>query len=707
MEQLLDAGMVAFFSSLPLDTFFSLSMDIWTSRAHDPYLGVILHFIDDEYNLLVVTIGVDYLPGTHDTARIESTLKKVLASVGLTYDRCLALVKDNASNNKGLASLASLPVDIGCFCHTLQLSVRESIYGRAKFNQGGIKLVVALIRRAAALVGYMRSSPKALHELARVCTTNGIQVKKPQQAVDTRWDSEYRMLVVLVHLWEAIKIMWFEQTLPQKSDSHKTSYVLGESDFVVIRQLVCVLARIEMVTRTLEGSTYVTITDAYIDLTNLVVFMRRQDLDSKDFGCDVVNEHWPADKVHTSIKQLRKVVIRSIKARFPYVDRREPISKWSPPDRQAFEPLLISMALHPQVSATLEELDAPSLTEESRSDKDDVRGRAIRKLQENRVEMIKHCKRCLVTAITDLYRDARGKKVMRDVPGGQRNDEGARTKAQLSQRQSGGGGGSKWGQARERAQAVEHRASVHGDTGGAASEAESPYDKLQRRAQEEVERFWSNKDGEAREVDDPLVQWRETWSRDYRLLAIVQKAYHAIPAASAVTECLFSRSGAILDPRRSSMVPATAKRVVKLHDGYHPSLLDVEGYSTERSKGGKETTASSSSQWRPTVRVSKREAAAAKGREAERAQVNADDGEDDDDTPREVEELLGRILQGVSMSVIDSSEQAGNAEGDPIALLSTELLTGGDDEGGDGSLRDLERCAQEDENAYQEEEYEE
>jgi hypothetical protein len=71
IERMLKDGMEAFFKGLGPSVFVSLSTDIWTSRAQDPYIGILVHFIDDDYLLHCVTVGVDFLPGSHDVESIR------------------------------------------------------------------------------------------------------------------------------------------------------------------------------------------------------------------------------------------------------------------------------------------------------------------------------------------------------------------------------------------------------------------------------------------------------------------------------------------------------------------------------------------------------------------------------------------------------------------------------------------------------------
>jgi hAT family C-terminal dimerisation region len=613
-----------------------------------------------------------------------------LRKVGLSSSRVLAITKDNGSNVKALGSLRLFSIAMDCFCHTLQLSIKECIYGRKRFNEGGIKLLVALIKRAGGLVGFLRSSPKAMHELASVCVRLGVKVKKPQAAVDTRWDSEYRMLQVVVMLWDVIKTMWAEQTLPLKSDTGKTSYVLNELDMIVVKQLVAVLGRAEQLTRSLEGTSYVTITDAYVDLSNFIAFLLEPTLDATESGVEGMEDVWPSARVHASIKRLKMLLIRSIKTRFPFIDKRQPMSAWSDAERESFRPLLIAMALHPAISRSLTELDAPSLVAESSSADEDKKMRAVRRLGECRDSMVKYAKEYLVQAIMELYRDEKGRPVRRE--GGSPTSQAVSSSASNG-RGGGAGGGetrskkkSKFSKARSRSAAVDGAAALAGAAVGAAAggpeDEECPYAALHRRATAEVDSFWGAK--EVDEETEVLDMWRDTWSKSYPLLAIVQRAYHAIPPSSAGSECLFSRGGAVIDPRRSSFMPATASRVVLIHDNSHPCLLDTSGYSTERASSGKRKRSASCTAWRPSRRKGKQELdQERKQRKELEAKEIAEEAEEAKADPsarlKGVEDALGAIICEASLSVAQAGEQqAAEPEDERIAVPSAELVTMGE-----------------------------
>ena len=126
MHDRLLLGMSKAFASLPVDTFFAAVIDLWdTKGAMISFNGMILYFIDENYSMYVVTVGVEHVPGKHDVKAVLEGVRGQLASVGLSGDRLLAMSADGGSNMPGVVKALGCH-RIWCFCHRLQLVIKES-----------------------------------------------------------------------------------------------------------------------------------------------------------------------------------------------------------------------------------------------------------------------------------------------------------------------------------------------------------------------------------------------------------------------------------------------------------------------------------------------------------------------------------------------------------------------------------------------------
>jgi hypothetical protein len=411
-----------------------------------------------------------------------------------------------------------------------------------------------------------------------------------------------------------------------------------------------------------------------------------------------------------SIKRFKSLLQRALKAsdRFPFLDQRQPINKWKPEAQEAIRPLLISMALHPRITNDLSELDAPSLVAEWEEGEKEMATQAAkekaaaaaRKLSTNREAMVKQCKEWLVKEVMELYRDKEGRPVtktgssVRGSASSGTGGAGGSGSSSGSSSQAGGRSGQqqpdKFKMARSRSVKILSQ-TERGEPAQGAQER-SAYQQLHHQAVAEVDRFFANKvleedeevmeaDGEEvtveKEVKSVLEKWRDEWAILYPLIAIVAKAFLAIPTASACTETTFSRAGAIINPKRSSMAPATASRVIKLHDNMHPCLLDPQGYRTERSRAPEKPLVVENPAWRPPVRMSRRKPVP-QPEEVEKASAG-----DDVEGTKAVQVILEEVLGDVASSMTAAEEQGSataDAEGeDQVAVPSSLLVEAGDD----------------------------
>ena len=55
----------------------SLTADIWTSIAQDPYIGITVHFVDFKYQYRSFTLGIEHFPHPHDGQSISNLIIEV------------------------------------------------------------------------------------------------------------------------------------------------------------------------------------------------------------------------------------------------------------------------------------------------------------------------------------------------------------------------------------------------------------------------------------------------------------------------------------------------------------------------------------------------------------------------------------------------------------------------------------------------------
>jgi hypothetical protein len=80
----------------------ALSLDLWTSKNHLPILGIIGHWLTEDFEYKERVLDFTELHGTHSGENLAAAVYATLAELGL--ERKLTIPGDSASNNEVMAS---------------------------------------------------------------------------------------------------------------------------------------------------------------------------------------------------------------------------------------------------------------------------------------------------------------------------------------------------------------------------------------------------------------------------------------------------------------------------------------------------------------------------------------------------------------------------------------------------------------------------
>jgi len=266
----------------------SLTFDLWTSRAHDSYLGVTCHWISDEFRMYDLTLSVVEMGAYKTAGDIVDSIEPLLEEFSIEGDKILSITTDNGSNVKAAvtrlsASLSlSTPIaNIFCAAHTLQLSVET-----------GLVVVQNLITKCKALISLMSGEKKRkqLREAqirVGILNTNVVDVITD---VATRWNSTYMALERLVELERPIK--WLANDLENSNNNDNRrdgtnirDKLLTNEEFSIARELVNLLSPFDKATEILSGSNYATLGIMVPTVEELIY--RFSNIDSE---IDIINE---------------------------------------------------------------------------------------------------------------------------------------------------------------------------------------------------------------------------------------------------------------------------------------------------------------------------------------------------------------------------------------------------------------------------------
>ena len=135
--------------------WYAVTCDGWSSRANHSYISVTLHYINNEWELKCFLLEAGEMVEQHTAINLANYLEEVLARWNLPVAHISAVVTDNASNIT--AAIARLEWQrLGCFSHTLQLSVHKAL---------SLPAISKAVGRGKRLVSHFHSSVKSTNIL--------------------------------------------------------------------------------------------------------------------------------------------------------------------------------------------------------------------------------------------------------------------------------------------------------------------------------------------------------------------------------------------------------------------------------------------------------------------------------------------------------------------------------------------------------------
>jgi len=78
--------------------YFSITTYMWSSNTMEPYLAVIIHFIDKEWELQLYCLQTTFVPEDHTADNLVTVLQGVLESWELPENRLACATTDHGSN---------------------------------------------------------------------------------------------------------------------------------------------------------------------------------------------------------------------------------------------------------------------------------------------------------------------------------------------------------------------------------------------------------------------------------------------------------------------------------------------------------------------------------------------------------------------------------------------------------------------------------
>jgi len=174
----------------PVD-YISISCDLWTSTAKDPFLGIKVHYSKD-FCPMEHVLCCKSLPFPHTGDAIAKSIEVELKKYKIR-EKIKFIICDNASNIQAAIEILKIP-SIPCAIHTIQCTVKQSL-----------KLEKLLLEKVRKLVKFFTKRPKQKQRLSEYRAIINKE-SKPELILDTdtRWNSTFLMLSRLSLLYDDI-----------------------------------------------------------------------------------------------------------------------------------------------------------------------------------------------------------------------------------------------------------------------------------------------------------------------------------------------------------------------------------------------------------------------------------------------------------------------------------------------------------------------
>lgn len=228
---------------------FCITTDCWTSMNTTSYIAVTAYFIDENFQLISILLECSAMTSSHTSQNLSSEISRIITEWGIEGKIFLA-VSDNANNIKNAITKDLGLKHLGCFAHTLNLIVNDSLK---------VEAIMEIINKIKTIVSHFRRSCSANKKLSKYQENEGKEPLKLIQDVATRWNSTFHMLDRFIKLESAIRstVALLDVELP----------ILTFQEWKIVENLCMILKPFYDVTNTISGEKYCTVS-MVIPLTN-------------------------------------------------------------------------------------------------------------------------------------------------------------------------------------------------------------------------------------------------------------------------------------------------------------------------------------------------------------------------------------------------------------------------------------------------------
>ncbi|MBW0586411.1 hypothetical protein O181_126126, partial [Austropuccinia psidii MF-1] len=196
----------------------SFTTDTWTSPNIKAFMAITGHFINKEFNLVSVLLGLMEIEGNHLGQSLANQFLTTLKQYDLE-DSIIAITTDNALVNQRMAqelqdsteSFAAKTQLIGCMAHTLHLSARDGLKALAKGPSThedqdikGNTLLTNVITRWNSTYDMLERAYSLKDAYDQFCTPENMEAYRISSL---EWEKVKVMIDFLLPLYEATSVI--------------------------------------------------------------------------------------------------------------------------------------------------------------------------------------------------------------------------------------------------------------------------------------------------------------------------------------------------------------------------------------------------------------------------------------------------------------------------------------------------------------------
>ena len=234
----------------------ALTTDIWSSLKSEGFLGITIHFIDENWILRHFTLDIFRFKGAHTGQAIADEIYRIITEHELQL-KAMAITTDNGSNMVSGANILKAKLapiiftHYRCVAHILNLIV-----------MAGLNIIKNPIKKLRNLIKLLRKSTKLLEELENLAKADKKTFLRPIMDCKTRWNSTFKMINRACILKEHIEMLLVRY-------SNVRNYFPDEQEWELFKDLDEFLQQFDDATTELSSQTYPTIAHSRIILLSI------------------------------------------------------------------------------------------------------------------------------------------------------------------------------------------------------------------------------------------------------------------------------------------------------------------------------------------------------------------------------------------------------------------------------------------------------